>query len=210
MDQISNAEKQARYRRKEQLKRKADDLLLKWQSNGPFARHKKSIQDVQHLIMKAIELPSGWTDEDCQIAEIKLNQVYTELFWAVDQISNDVREISNFSVELRTTPDPSKLNADFDKAVENTTALASHIISALKLSACNEAEQAAALMEAVRFVGRTLAMNHEIPCSDATAMCLATIGPQYVRPNWFSKKLASALSKQIERHSSEVGKHLTK
>src|SRR5687768_1199817 len=127
MELNSNAEKQARYRRKEQLKRKADNLLLKWQGNEHFVQHKKSLQEVQHLIAKAIDLPPGWTDEDYQIAETNLNQVDTELFWAVNQISNDVHESSNFSAEFRTTPDPHKLKADFDKALENTTALASHI-----------------------------------------------------------------------------------
>lgn len=212
MEQNANAEKQARYRKKEQLKRHADNLLLKWQGDRHFAQHKKSIQEVQHLIAKAIELPSGWTDEDYQIAEVKLVHVQTELQMAVDQISNDLHESSNYSSHFMTTPDPNKLRTDFNKAVENTNSLASHIISGLKLSSCNEAEQAAALMEAMRFVGRTLALNHrEIPYSDATAMCLATIGPQYVRPDWFPKKLASTLSKQIDQKlSGEVGKYLVK
>ena len=212
MEQNANAEKQARYRKKEQLKRHADNLLLKWQGDRHFAQHKKSIQDVQHLIAKAIELPSGWTDEDYQIAEIKLIHVQTELQMAVDQITNDLHESSNYSAKFMTVPDPSKLHADFDKAVEKTNSLASHFISAIKLSECNEAEQAAALIEALRFVGRSMVLNHrEIPYSDAAAVCLATIGPHYVRPDWFAEKLASTLSKQIDQKlSDEVGKHLIK
>lgn len=210
MEKIPNSEKQARYRRKEQLKRKADNLIRKWQLE-PWKHHSRTIQDAQYLVDKAIELPLNWTDEDYEIANIKLEHVSTELFWAVNQISNDIHESSNFSSKFKTSPDPQKLKADFEKSVEKTTALASHVISAIKLSECTEAEQAAALMEAMRFVGRTLAMNNrEIPCSEATAMSLATIGPQYARPKWFSKKLAITISKQIDRDlSKEVGECLT-
>jgi hypothetical protein len=51
-------------------------------------------------------------------------------------------------------------------------------------------------MEALRFVGRSLVMSNEIPYSEATAMCLATVGPHFVRPDWFTKKLSEALAKQ--------------
>jgi hypothetical protein len=210
MELNSNAEKQARYRKKEQLRRQADHLLRNWQLQ-PWLHHSRSFHDAQCLVTKAIELPSGWIDEDYQIAEVKLKQVEVELFWSVNQISNDVRENRNFSAEFIQTPDPFKLGAELDRAIENTTALASHIISALKLSACNEADQAAALMEAMRLVGRTLAMSRDIPCSEATTMCLATIGPQYIRPDSFAEKLASLLLKQLDKKlSSEVGDQLIK
>jgi hypothetical protein len=209
MEQTTNAEKQARYRKKEELKRRAENVLRKWQLE-PWNHHSRSFQDVQHLIAKAIDLPSGWTEEEYQIAEVKLEHVNAELSLGVNQISNDLHESSNFDSQFMTTPDPAKLQVDFKEAVKNTTSLASHIISALKLSGGNEAEQAAALMEAARFVGRSLVMSADIPCSEATAMCLATIYPHYVRPNWFPKKLAEALSKNIDQKlSNELGKHLT-
>lgn len=99
----------------------------------------------------------------------------------------------NAAYEFIRSPDPSKFNSDLIRAVGNTNALASHIISALKLSGCNEADQAAALMEAMRFVGRLLTNNHEIPCSQATAMCLATINPIYARPQ-------AGLQKNLQTH----------
>ena len=122
-----------------------------------------------------------------------------------------MHESRNATEEFKHSPDPHKFNTDLVRAVENTNALASHIISALKLSGCNEVDQAAALMEAMRFVGRTLTNNREVPCSQATAMCLATISPIYARPNWFTKKLASTLSQQIHPDLlHEIGKYFLK
>lgn len=213
MEQNANAEKQARYRKKELLKRQADNLMAKWQMDLPFRDgHKKSFQEMQQLINKAIELPSAWTDEDYQIAEVKLAHLHAELTLSVDQISNDIHESSNFSEKFRTAPDLKKITDDLERSIKNTTELAAHIVSALNLSSCNEAEKATALMEAMRFVGRMIVLDHRnIPYSDATAVCLATIGPQYVRPDWFPEKFASAVSKQIDRdRSKEVAKHLSK
>lgn len=210
MELSSNAEKQARYRKKEQLKRNADNLLREWQSQ-PWNHGPRKLHDVRHLILKAIDLPSGWTDEDYQVAEIKLAHIHADLFLGVNHIANDIHDSSNFSANFRTTPDPSKLKKDFDESVERTTALASHIISALNLSSTSEGEQAAALMEALRFVGRSLVMSNEIPYSEATAMCLATVGPHFVRPDWFTQKLSEGLSKQLDRKLlTEISHNLVK
>lgn len=65
-------------------------------------------------------------------------------------------------------------------------------------------------MEAVRFVARSLVSNREIHCSSATAICLACIGPQHDRPEWFVKKLADTIRQQIgEGLAQEVGRCLT-
>jgi len=208
MEPNSNAEKQARYRKKEQLRRRADQLLRKWQLE-PWKHHLKSVQEINDLLEAAIKLPSGWTDEDYSNAETKLYHVYSEIVSPVNQIANDVHESRNAHEEFGRSSDPSKFNAYLTRAVENTNALASHIISALKLSGCNEADQAAALMEAMRFVGRTLVSN-QVPCSQATAMCLATISPIYGRPNWFYEKVANAISHQHPEIAHRIGKFLIK
>ncbi|HAT9450113.1 TPA: hypothetical protein JBC47_03435 [Legionella pneumophila subsp. pneumophila] len=208
MEQNSNAEKQARYRKKEQLRRKANQILQKWQLE-PWKHHLKSTQEVHHLIEAAIKLPSGWNDEDYKNAEIRLYHVYSEIVSPVNQLYNDVRDNRGMDKSPIIPSDLPKLNADLKKAVENTNALAAHIISALKLSSCNEADQAAALMEAMRFVGRNLTDTREIPCSQATAMCFATIAPLYARPSWFTKKLAQTISEQIHPTlSHEIGVYL--
>jgi hypothetical protein len=197
MQQNSNADKQARFRKKEQLRRKADNILRKLQLAPPWKQSLRSLQDIHHHIDAAIQLPFGWTDEDYLNAEKKLEHLYSEILLPDCQLSNDVHESRNAREEFGRSPDPSKFNDQLNKAEENTNALASHIISALKLSICNEADQAAALLEAMRFVGRNLINGREVPCSQATAMCLTTINPMYDRPNWFPKKFANILSQRM-------------
>jgi hypothetical protein len=210
MEQISNTEKQARYRKKEKLRRQADQLLRKWQLE-PWKHNLKSTEEIRHLVEAAIKLPSGWNDEDFLNAEKKLYHVYSEIVSPVNQLLSDVRESRNVSIESLRPSDLPRINADLARAQENTNALASHIISALKLSDCNEADQAAALMEAMRFVGRILSDNHEAPCSNATSMCLASISPIYSRPSWFAKKLATSLSQQIQSDIlHKIGEYLIK
>ena len=195
MELKSNAENQARYRKKEKLKRKAEQLLRKLQSE-PYKHHQKNIQEAHQLIDAAIKLPSNWTEKDYINAENKLKHVFVELNWPTNQIYTDIlesRKITHTEIKPHDLP---KINSELMHAEGRVNALASHIISALKLSNCNESDQAAALMEAMRFVGRSLVNNSEIPCSAATALCLSTINPIYPRPEWYSKKLADTLSSQ--------------
>lgn len=209
MTQLSNADKQTRFRKKEQLKRRANNIFREWQLKVSSCKWKSiTPQDVQYSLDKAIDLPSGWIDKDYECAERTLEQLHLDLSFAADQLKNDVDAGWN---SLMTTSDPVKFISDNKAAIENARALASHIISALKLSICNDAEQAAALMEALRFVGRSLVNNRDISCSHANTMCLASIGPQYVRPEWFAEKCAEVICQQIgENLAYEVGRNLHK
>jgi len=209
MTQISNADKQARFRKKEQLKRRADNIFREWQHKVSTCKWKSiTPQDIQHSLDKAIDLPSGWTDKDYEHAEQTLAQLHTDLSFAADQLKNDVDAGWGIQVSM-TTYDPVKFISDNKAAIENARALAAHLISALRLSNCNDADQAAALMEAVRFVGRSLASNRDILRSQATAICLASIGPQYNRPDWFTEELANTLRWQIDKNlAHQVGRHL--
>lgn len=80
--------------------------------------------------------------------------------------------------------------------VETAGALASHIICIEALSNCNDADQADALMKALRFVGRSLVSNHDIHFSQSTAQCLAHVGPDSITDlNGLLKNLPMLLAK---------------
>lgn len=212
MSPISNADKQLRFRQKEQLKRHADNVYRQWQSSIARYRQSRTPEEVRHALDKAVELPSSWTEEDLQYALKKLGQCHLDLVSSVDQIANDVNgDWASSSIEFVTTPDPLKLIADNKTAIKNAKDLAAHLISALKISNCNNADQAAALMEAVRFVGRSLTSNRDIRRSEATTMCLASIGPQYNQPEWFAEQLADTIGRQVDKRiAREVGQRLIK
>jgi hypothetical protein len=154
MTQISNAEKQARFRKKAQLKRETDKIFKLWVGSPMRYRFsKRSEAEVRQALDEAVELPTDWKEEDYEYAKRKLGQYHLDLISSVDQIANDVdgNRVS-YLAELDKSTDPFKFHADNKATIEEAWALASHIISALKLSDCNDAIQTAALMEALRFV----------------------------------------------------------
>ncbi|TXH02300.1 MAG: hypothetical protein E6P95_00190 [Candidatus Moraniibacteriota bacterium] len=212
MSPISNAEKQDRFRKKENLGFWAEKVFRLWEmSMGPF-REIRTPEEVRHALEKATELPSGWTDDDFELAKKRLGQCQLDLLSGVDQIANDVNGHWNVDhSDLMTTPDPVKFIADNKASIRKARNLAAHLISALKLSGCNDADQAAAAMEVVRFIGRSLVGSREIRRSNATAICLASVGPQYDRPKWFAEQLAETLRWQIDKSlAQEVGRQLQK
>jgi hypothetical protein len=206
---ITDAEKQIRFRKKEALKRDAENIFRNIQLGMGFHAQTKTPQEIRYVLDEAIELPSGWTDEDYARAYQKLQQIFHDIVSMPDELKNDVDEGTNSSFRFRTTPDPMGFLKEEKLALEKTRALASHLISALNLSNCSDAEKAAAIMEAVRTVGRAVANQQEIPRSAATAFCLASLGPHYERPEWFAKRLANNLVSQLDRKlSGEVGQLL--
>jgi hypothetical protein len=213
MTQISNAEKQARFRKKEQLKREADKIFNLWVGSPMRYRFsKRSEAEVRQALEEAVELPPDWKEEDYEYAKRKLGQYHLDLISSVDQIANDIDgDRVSYLAELDKSSNPFKFHKDNKAAIEDAWALASHIISALKISNCNDVGRAAVLLEAVRFVGRSLISNREIHCSQATAICLASVGPHFDRPEWFPEKLAETIRQQIgDSLANEVEQHLSK
>ncbi|MCB1136390.1 MAG: hypothetical protein KDK78_08990, partial [Chlamydiia bacterium] len=107
MNKISNTEKQVRYRKREGLKRRADNIFRKWQLE-PWKWNSKTPQDVRHALDRAINLKSGWTERDYGHAESNLAQIEADLFLTSDQLANDVEAGWGPQVFM-TTSDPAKL-----------------------------------------------------------------------------------------------------
>jgi len=187
----------------EALKKYADQTYREWQIRSDMDVNINPTE-VRAILDKAVDLPSGWTDEDYRSAQHRIRQILLELYDNPHQLSNDVHEGRNFSDEFRITPDPLGLMKSQKAAEKKAHTLAAHIISALKLSECKESDQAAALMEAVRFVGRSLVTSRNVPKSDAVAMCLASIGPQYDRPEWFIDKVTKVLGWNLNKELASV------
>jgi hypothetical protein len=203
---MTDAEKQTRFRKKEELKRQADKVYRLRTSSSKIT---KNPNEIRRDIDKAIELPGKWTDEDYQRAVYNLHLLEVEQFDNPYLLENDVNAGRNSRQEFMTTPDPVKLMAEEKAAISNTKALAEHIISACELSKCSHSDIAAALMEAARFYGKCLMNSKVVPRSRATAMCLAGIGKQYPRPDWFTEELANALAWQVhEKTVSDLGERL--
>ena len=205
MSNISNAERQARFRKKDELKRYADKIFRECSLH----RMTKPPQEIRLFLDKTIDLPSGWTNDDYEQAVKTLNHFHLEFYDNPHQLANDVREGKDSKNVFMTTPDPSKFIAEEKDAIKKAKILSSHLLSALELSGCPDSDQAAALMEAIRFVGRSIASSRIVPKSQATTMCLTSIGPQYNRPVWFISSLVNTLGWNLNKDLAyEVGKQL--
>ena len=205
MSNTSNAERQARYRKKEELKRYADKIFREC----ALLQTTKSPQEIRLFLDKTVDLPSGWTNDDYEQAVKTLNHFHLKFFDNPHQLANDIKEGRDSVNNFMTTPDPIKFIAEEKKAIEKVKALSTHLISALEISGCSDSDQAAALMEVVRFVGCSITSNLKIPKSQATTMCLASIGPQYDKPDWFISSLVNTLGWNLNKDlAHEVGKQL--
>lgn len=199
---ISNAEKQARFRKKEQLSKHVSQVSRDCRyiaGSKPYLQ--RAFGDFESQLRNAAMLPSGWNDDDLLRAHARVQNIHGDLLGAVDQLGADVQEARDAQEAFITSPHPSKWLADSRKAERDTIALASHLVSALELSQLPNEEQAAALMEAIRHVGRALASSNSVGQSAATAVCLASVNPHYARPDWFVDRLAKWLRLRMDDDS---------
>jgi hypothetical protein len=208
---LSNADKQVRFRKKQELKRFKNRMIEKFRLNMPFHPHlKNQAEFFLAQVETAADLPSGWSEEDLKQAEQNINQLYHEFISPRDDLMTDVMNGARRKIEeFVTAYDPQKPFSDIEKSISKTRALASHLISALELSALSNSEQAAAIMETVRHVGRATASSADIAKSEAILVCLTSLPSHYDRPDWFldslAKWLANRLGKKLVR---ELGKRL--
>ena len=195
MSPISNAEKQARHRKKEALQRLVDQVHR--ETEGCGWQHGANGPAMLAQLKQMAELPSGWTDEDFDHAVERVNQLRIDLVSRDNDLDIDVYDVlGTFDYEGRKTPMRTR-RLESQKAIENTRQLASHIISALELSGLSNGEKAAALCEAMRFVGRPLANERPVPKSNANVVCLSVLPPNYRRPDWYAEAFAEWMAYRL-------------
>ena len=198
---ITNAEKQERHRKKEELKKYANQLFFEWQMRS-LGNYQVNPQDIKNRVETLSDLPSKWTDEDYSKAKKSIEQVLLEVYDNPHLLSNDI----NDARDLRTVPD-AKLHmfvSSVKKAETNAKKFVAHIQSLFSLVNIDLSDQAAILAELMRIVGRNLLDKKTIPMTNANTQCLATIGPQFERPNRFTKKLARILAENLNPKEAET------
>jgi hypothetical protein len=195
---ISNAEKQARFRKKQELKTYKDRVFKKLQLTMPFRPRRETPDKVLALLEEAANLPSGWNEEDFDRALRRISQLYYEFESPRDDLTMDLKDVEVDMEEFASTPDPLKFISDTKESISKTRILASHLISALELSALSKSEQAAAVMEAIRYVGRSATISGDMVKSDAMLVCQASLQSHYDRPDWFLDSLAKWLTNRLD------------
>jgi hypothetical protein len=206
---ITNVEKQARFRKKQKLKTFRDQVFKKLQLNMPFRRRRETPDKILALLEEAASLPSGWNEEDIDRALRRISQIYYEFDSPRDDLTMDLKDVEVHLEEFGSTPDPLKFFSDTNESISKTRTLASHLISALELSALSNSERAAAVMEAIRHVGRAATISGDMAKSDAMMVCQASLQSHYDRPDWFLDSLAKWLANRLGKELvHELGKRL--
>ena len=194
----TNAEIQARFRKKQKLKNHRDRAFKKLQLNMPFRPRRETPDEVLTLLEKATSLPSGWNEDDFDRAWRRISQLYHEFASPRDDLTMDLKDVEVHMEEFGSTPDPQKFISDTNESISKTRTLASHLISALELSALSNSEQAAAVMEAIRHVGRATTISGDMVKSDAMMVCQASLQSHYDRPDWFLDSRAKWLANRLD------------
>lgn len=196
---LSNAEKQARFRKKEQLDKYVAQVSRDCQFvAGSKLYLRRTFGDVDRRLREAAELPSGWTDEDLERAQSRVRNIHGDVLGAVDLLAADVEAGRDSLDPFIESSTPGKWLADKEQAERDTIALAGHLVSALELSRLPNEERAAALVETLRHMGRSLGNSASIGRSNATAICLSSANRHYERPDWFVAELDTWLRRNLD------------
>lgn len=196
---ISSAEKQARFRKKEELRKLASQTFAEIQALGLPGIRIEQLNEIHALIDDAAFLPTGWTDADLEGAVRRLVDLKADFISPQDPLKEDILMGLGLFDEWGTPQSDAPWQTDnSNQAIARTRTLATHLISSLGLSGLSSSECAAALMEAGRHVGRQTTDNGELSRSHAMAICLALLPHHYQRPDWMVSALAAWLAQHLD------------
>ncbi len=207
---LSNSEKQERFRKKEDLKKFANEIFKNWQ----LTMYRDSIStpplQIRERLDRIIELPSGWTDEDYKSALERLNRFSIESF--IDDpkaLDKDVETARDSIDPFFTSNNPTQWKNDNNLAKFNMKKLSNHIFSAMELIGGKYSDFAAAIIDVERKLGYRLINEKKVPKSNATTLCLLLLSDHIERPEWFVDELSTIFKEKLgERLSCELGKKL--
>lgn len=208
----TNAEIQKRFRKKKKLEKHKEEAFKEWQFKMNFGPRRETPSQVHALLEKAATLPSGWTDRDIQKAWDRINKLRIEFMHPQDELKTDVEKGAGWTTEaMKKATDEvlSRSISDASESLPKVVNLSRHLISALELSAISNSGQAAAIMEAVRYVGRAAMSSGDMAKSHAMTVCHASLSINNDRPDWFMDSLVNWLANRLGRKLvRELGKRL--
>ena len=194
---LTNQEKQERFRKKEQLKKIANEIFINWQLLKGLD-FQKNPKDVKLKLEKIADLPSGWSDADYEQA-LKAFQIFSDELFSGNPylLQNDIFAGRDSVCDPMTSPDGDWLIREQKNAVWKAKKLVSHINSAMDLSGILASDNAAVVMELARNTGLSLLQERTVPKSKAATICLLMTNPLQKKPEWLIAELANILKEQL-------------
>ena len=196
---LTNNEKQIRHKKLEALKKYGNEVLVQliFMNNGINRPIEKSNEEIKAEIDNIVNLPSGWTDEDYNLAVQKIRNMNITALSNPHLMNNDIngaRSIydTNFDVY------------EVKKAEYKAAEVVRNIKSTLKLSELKVTDQVAVIAEVMRFLGIELLNEKKIPVTFANATAFSLIDQNYEKPDWTWEVLAQNLYVQNSKENAEI------
>lgn len=179
---LTTKEKSKRHRMKKRLIEEGNKLFREWELKK-LEQSSCTPKEVKASIDAMITLPEGWTEEDYYSAQTSLNTFRRELYGEggldLQQDINVVRKTPKKSIAATRT---------MKKAY---TAL----VQTLELASVDPNDEAAAVVQMARYVGRKLTRQGNVAQSDANAFCLAVLSDNYLKPGWLEEYMQNLVMK---------------
>lgn len=196
---LTNNEKQIRHKKLEALKKYGNEVLVQllFLNSGINQPIEKSNEEIKSEIESIVNLPSGWTDEDYEMAIKKLRNMNIRVLENPNLMNNDINGARSIC------------SSDFDvweirKAEYKAAEVVRNIKSTLKLSELKITDQVAAIAEVMRFLGVELLDEKKVPVTFANATALSLINQNYEKPDWTWEVLAQNLYIQNSKENAEI------
>lgn len=171
-----------RYRLKKKLVDAGNKLFREWELKK-LEQSSRSPREVKASIDAMIALPKNWTEKDYRNAKEKLSAFRMELYGEGNlDLQQDI-------AALRPTP------AESTRATKKLKKTYTALVQTLELACSDPYDEAAAVIQMARYVGRKLYKQDKVVQNDANAFCLATLSNDYLKPDWLEEYVQKLLEK---------------
>lgn len=185
---LTNNEKQIRHKKLEALKKYGNDVLVQliFMNSGISRPIEKSNEEIKSEIDSIVNLPTGWTDEDYDLAIQKIRNMNITALSNPHLMNNDINYRERIFEENFSGFEIRRIEYKAAEVVRN-------IQSTLKLSELKKTDQIAAVAEVMRRLAVELLSEKIKPKTFANATALSLIDQNYEKPDWVCEILAQNL-----------------
>ena len=176
------SERAKRYRMKKKLLEDGNKLFREWELKK-MEKSSRSAREVKASIDAILALPKEWTEKDYRNAKTSLTSLRFELYHEGNlDLQNDIAAV-------RPTP------AESERATRTMKKAYTALVQTLELASSDPYDEAAAVVQIARYVGRKLFNLKEVPHNDPNAFCLALLPQNYLKPDWLEEYMQNLVVK---------------
>lgn len=202
---LTNNEKQIRHKKLEELKKYGNEVLVQllFMNSGINRPIEKTNEEIKAEIDNIINLPSGWTEDDYNLAIQKIKNMNISALSNPHLMNNDINYKERINEPNFTSFSVSRIEYKAAEVVRN-------VLSTLKLSELNKSDQIAAIAEVMRRLAVEILSEKTKPVTFANATALSLIDQNYEKPEWVYEILAQNLYVQNGKdNAKKIAKALT-